>query len=538
MSQQEESSEALDPVTQAGTTMASNRQPATDRISRMREILNERCRYSYECGLSICITMFFMLMFGLVTYWFIAFISIEMNEGGGINSTTGTNVTTSVNTREGDFLVWDGTKLVWGYHTTPSNAVISEKKELQGGMQNNTVSPPGIPNYNARSLNDRNPSAISWLYNTPTSQPAPTLKNDLQDNVRDEREKLLAIHEILYDAWATGGGNEKGGSILSFAQETGKYMRNKNNRRKREAGRRKYDEYYGLGLDKMEDPRHPHQTNKWYADMSATAKQTTNESCYVCSLIPHASGTPKVLLPKELPIIDAQCLLHLTLCRIKNTFQAHEVTFQMLQNEKTCYPKTAGVVCLKEPFFVIQGTLFSDNKWKDEEVMCKAEALRGVTPEKLQWIEETCTPVWKEHISKLTWVTAIEKPFKLQSEIDYGLCFKGEGKTSMGTNKNCNKTLTIPDLRKGTAALMDTYWVCGNQAYLHLPPSWSGSCSMATLHSALMVIPESHIDGNSKTPGRRQQSAAQPTAESQMYVLSSGNKGEMLNRNKRASNYI
>ncbi|XP_069473824.1 uncharacterized protein [Ambystoma mexicanum] len=349
---------------------------------------------------------------------------------------------------------------------------------------------------------------------------------------------MLAAHEILYEDWAKGGGNEKGGSILSLAQETGKYRRNKNNRRRRDTGRGRYDEYHGLGLDKMEDPRHPHQTNKWYADMSATAKQTTNESCYVCSLIPHASGTPKVLLPKELPMMNAQCLLHLTLCIIKNTFQAHEVIFKMLQNEKTCYSKPAGVVCLEEPFFVIQGTLFSDKKWKDEEVMCKVEALRGVAPEKLQWIEETCTPVWKKHISKLTWVTAIEKPFKLQSEIDYELCFKGEGKTAMGTNKNCNKTLTIPDLRKGTAALMDMYWVCGNQAYLHLPPSWSGSCSMATLHSVLMVIPESHLDGSKRAQERMQPSAAQPTTEEHMYVLSSGNQEGVLTRNKRASNYI
>ncbi|XP_069485770.1 uncharacterized protein [Ambystoma mexicanum] len=518
--------------------MASNRQPATDRFIRFRELLTERCRYSYECGLSVCITLFFTIMFGLVTYWFIAFISIEMNAGGGINSTTVINATTSVNTKEGDVLVWDGTKLVWGYYTTSSNAVISKNEGLQGEMQNNTVSPPKISNYNACSLNDRNPSAISWLYNTPTSQPAPIAKNTLTDNVKEEKERMRATHEILYHYWAKGGGKEKGGPILSIAHEAGKYMRNKNNRRKREAGRRKYDEYYGLGLDKMEDPRHPHQTNKWYADMSATAKQTTNESCYVCSLIPHASGTPKILLPKELPIVDAQCLLHLTLCRIKNTFQAHEVTFRMLQNEKTCYPKTVGVVCLEEPLFVIQGTLFSDNKWKDEEVMCKAEALRGVPPEKLQWIEETCTPVWKEHISKLTWVTAIDKPFKLQNEIDYELCFKGEGKTSMGTNKNCNKTLTIPDLRKGTAALMDTYWVCGNQAYLHLRQSWSGSCSMATLHSALMVIPESHVDGSKRTRENTQQSATQPTAESQIYVLSSGNKEEVLSRNRRASNYI
>ncbi|XP_069499670.1 syncytin-2-like [Ambystoma mexicanum] len=115
---------------------------------------------------------------------------------------------------------------------------------------------------------------------------------------------------------------------------------------------------------------------------------------------------------------------------------------------------------------------------------------------------------------------------------------RGEGKTAMGINKDCSRTLTIPDMRKGTAALMDTYWVCDRQAYLDLPQSWSGSCSLATLHSALMVIPESHIGGGRKGQDAPRKNEAQPTEEPQIYVLSSSNKEEMLSRNRRSSNYI
>ncbi|XP_069490548.1 uncharacterized protein [Ambystoma mexicanum] len=320
----------------------------------------------------------------------------------------------------------------------------------------------------------------------------------------------------------------------------------KRRRRKRGAGGKRYDIYHGLGLDEIEDPRHPDQSNKWYSEMSATTKQATNESCYVCSLIPHASGTPKILVPQEVPLQDAQCLIHLVLCRIRNTFQAHTVTIEMLENEKTCTSKRQGVICIKEPFFVIKGTRFTDNKWHAEKIECKAEALRGLTEETFQWVKDTCASIWSQHIGKLTWVTALEKPIKRQKEISHELCFHGEGKVQMGTNKQCNKTIIIPDMKKGTAALMDMYWVCGKQAYLHLPASWRGTCGLATLHSALMVIPESNIQRKGESAGTSAagQSASTPAAPqptpTELYaynIISVNDLKERLSHRKR-SNYI
>ncbi|XP_069506859.1 uncharacterized protein [Ambystoma mexicanum] len=116
-------------------------------------------------------------------------------------------------------------------------------------------------------------------------------------------------------------------------------------------------------------------------------------------------------------------------------------------------------------------------------------------------------------------------------KITYEPCFLGQGKTNMGTNKKCNKTL-IPDMKKGTAALMDTYWVCGKQAYLHLPHSWRGTCSLATLHSALMVVPESHIEGGKRLQAVRGPEDTQPTDETPVYALSTEN------MQRRSSNYI
>ncbi|XP_069507386.1 uncharacterized protein [Ambystoma mexicanum] len=181
------------------------------------------------------------------------------------------------------------------------------------------------------------------------------------------------------------------------------------------------------------------------------------------------------------------------LCRIKKTFQAHTVTMEKLENEQTCTSRRQGVICLQEPFFIIKGTRYADTKWHDETIECKAEGLRGLPDETYEWAKQTCIPIWSQHITKLTWVTPLERPIKIQKEIPHELCFHGEGKVNMGNVQQCNKTLIIPYMKKGTAALMDIYWICGKQAYLDLPASWRGTCALATIHSALMVIPESHV---------------------------------------------
>ncbi|XP_069470236.1 uncharacterized protein [Ambystoma mexicanum] len=282
--------------------------------------------------------------------------------------------------------------------------------------------------------------------------------------------------------------------------------------------------------------------------MSATAKQATNESCNVCSLIPHASGTPKMLLAQEVPLSEAQCLIHLVLCRIKSTFQAHTVTLKKRENERTCTSRRQGVICFKEPFLVIKGTRYAENKWHEETIECKAEALRGLSNDTFQWIKEVCDPIWSQHVTKLTWVTALEKPIKIQKEVPNELCFHGEGRVNMGETKKCNKTVMIPDMKKGTAALMDMYWICGKQAYLHLPASWKGTCALATLHTALMVIPESHIQGTAGQSAGISAAgqSAEPSTASQLMIteapayelLSEYELKRRLTRSKRSSNYI
>ncbi|XP_069471427.1 uncharacterized protein [Ambystoma mexicanum] len=190
-------------------------------------------------------------------------------------------------------------------------------------------------------------------------------------------------------------------------------------------------------------------------------------------------------------------------------------------------------------------------------MQCKAEALRGLPNDTFQWMKGACNHIWSQHVAKLTWVTALEKPIKIQKEVPHELCFRGEGKVNMGEARKCNKTVIIPDMKKGTAALMDMYWVCGKQAYLHHPASWKGTCALATLNTALMVIPESHIQGSAEQSAgisAAEQSAgisaagqsAEPSTSPQL-TLTEGPAYELLSeyelkkrltQSKRSSNYI
>lgn len=43
--------------------------------------------------------------------------------------------------------------------------------------------------------------------------------------------------------------------------------------------------------------------------------------CYVCSYIPHAVGTDRLIFPREVPPRTAKCLLHLFLCCIQGRVQ-------------------------------------------------------------------------------------------------------------------------------------------------------------------------------------------------------------------------
>ncbi|KAJ1109883.1 hypothetical protein NDU88_007240 [Pleurodeles waltl] len=65
--------------------------------------------------------------------------------------------------------------------------------------------------------------------------------------------------------------------------------------------------------------------NVWYQHMTEIGMQTTNESCFVCSLIPHASDTDRLHSSKEVSPNITQCLLHLYLCRMRARMQPLQI---------------------------------------------------------------------------------------------------------------------------------------------------------------------------------------------------------------------
>ncbi|XP_069505808.1 uncharacterized protein [Ambystoma mexicanum] len=322
-------------------------------LDRNRDATRASRLNNLECVIEYAAILFAIMMFYLIWYNVVLYVANEMNKGG-----SGTDMTKP------------GSKLIW----TEATAILNDTYNIE--LNDKYITLPLV------QLNI-NKTAIPLLNNTGAKEIE--LGWNVNDDyywLADSRNTSMRTHTAPettteYTHVTMNNIDEAWSRIFPLQYSlVGTQLKNRR-RRKRGVGKNRYDIYHNLGLDEIEDPRHPDQSNKWYSDMSAAAKQASNESCYVCSLIPHATVTPKMLIPQEVPLSEAQCLIHLMLCRIKKTFQAHRVTMEKLENEQTCTSRRQGVICLQEPFFVIKGTRYADDKWHDETIECKAEGLQG-----------------------------------------------------------------------------------------------------------------------------------------------------------------
>ena len=98
--------------------------------------------------------------------------------------------------------------------------------------------------------------------------------------------------------------------------------------------------------------------------------------------------------------------------------------------------------------------------------------------------------------------------YKLKSP---SLCFLGNGTVPVVMNIGCNTTIYNADLQEGTSSLMDYWWHCGDHLYLQLPPQWKGLCTVVTMHTPSMVIPEVNISKLHEGSGRGRPRSAMAT---------------------------
>ncbi|XP_069468087.1 uncharacterized protein [Ambystoma mexicanum] len=248
--------------------------------------------------------------------------------------------------------------------------------------------------------------------------------------------------------------------------------------------------------EEMEDDHvyHPESDNIWHNHMRDVGKERSDEGCYVCSLIPLATSTPRLVIAQEMQPLISQCLVHLTLCRVRSLFQGHTVQAVVIDSEdEQCAEKKEQGSYKVRPFLKLEGAFFLNNRWVPGVESCAAGGLLGFPEDVVARVNENCGKIWVDHVPKLTWIELNEAPAVILTPAEYSFCFRGNGTVHVGTNVRCNKTLFIPDLTEGTAALMNVYWVCGENAYIQLPPSWRGVCSLTTLHSPVLVVPDSHL---------------------------------------------
>ena len=78
--------------------------------------------------------------------------------------------------------------------------------------------------------------------------------------------------------------------------------------------------------------------------MTSVRSQASTNSCYICSLIPHAVGTDRLYLSQEVSPSKTKCLIHLYLCRIKAKLQPNTIVPQEVTVNLTKYDITPEVL--------------------------------------------------------------------------------------------------------------------------------------------------------------------------------------------------
>ncbi|XP_069469152.1 uncharacterized protein [Ambystoma mexicanum] len=354
---------------------------------------------------------------------------------------------------------------------------------------------------------------------------------------------------------------------------------NSNNEQKRNKVKRStYSDNKGID-NYVQDSAHV-TNNIWYQHMTRIGKQTTEDSCYVCSLIPYAMSASRTFVATEIDEKTAQCIIYLALFQTKGRFQGtvvhmtwktrdsypyennflktylsyhktslhaeafryitsgpekgetKKVTLQYLPCDwyATEVPGKQG--CWERPLLTITGKVFLGTSWEIGVV-----GSNMVTKETISTIEthnHRCWTTWIKYVPMLTWVEEDEDPITILPLTAPKVCYQHKGEVDVGYNTNCASVMELPEGGAGTAVIMDHYWACGEKAYHTLPPLWSGVCTMVHVNVPSLVVPKKHVDV-AKFPkmdeGDRRRKRSAPLQKEQENRTNSND--TVLNRRKR-----
>ncbi|MEQ2253624.1 hypothetical protein ILYODFUR_034136 [Ilyodon furcidens] len=188
-----------------------------------------------------------------------------------------------------------------------------------------------------------------------------------------------------------------------------------------------------------------------------TAKSQNKTDCYVCSVMPVHSQGPTIYV------------------KAMNDSQAY------------CPTSFRKLGYASRQYFIIPGQFPQESHtlnytYNPHNCTCDSEFWNA-----LNITEEDKVPPFNAHLNGIKHAQCYNKS-------------KGNNSIYLGTSTNCKTTFQTTDLfHNGTYWVQGVAWLCGNNAYFVLPPSWYGICALVftsdhttvITREALMISPSS-----------------------------------------------
>ncbi|XP_046702004.1 uncharacterized protein LOC124383754 [Silurus meridionalis] len=209
---------------------------------------------------------------------------------------------------------------------------------------------------------------------------------------------------------------------------------------------------------------HPHDNTFWqFANW--TARQHTNESCYVCQAFP-MSTTATSLKPRNDTLTDTLvAMAHICItdtCISQNhTYASQNYTHWSYLNHtgsRWCQNNTDKSTCIS----ALRTTLKMDTR--SNAYIPGFQAFQGPNHQYVVCMERNSSTILGKLARKSCNQTYVER----------------RGKNATGCSLHPGEN--------GTTWKQDWYWVCGKRVYLYLPTGWGGRCAYTRFSAHLSII--------------------------------------------------
>ncbi|XP_076590456.1 uncharacterized protein LOC143322906 [Chaetodon auriga] len=230
------------------------------------------------------------------------------------------------------------------------------------------------------------------------------------------------------------------------------------------------------------------EENSWYTVVLSTARRITNDSCYVCTQLPHGVGDAIPVTPRPLNISETLgVMLAFTLgVSLRNrTVTDMTKSINMCNISITNYGgSTARFWNMTQVTQVgVHQSIMTTNPTKQQGTVCftrkcftEREHFLGISPCK-QTVMATCGVSWGNGNTT-----------SCRNRTPYIASLNLTDTVSLNRPGYDNPVLLLPN-GDGYRSLKEHVWVCGQHVYQSLHPGWCGTCYLAKLVSSVTILP-------------------------------------------------